>query len=52
MTAAALATSLPDADTAGSLAAQQLRIGQEYYAAGRIDDAIAAFQLGLAAVAE
>jgi tetratricopeptide (TPR) repeat protein len=49
MTAAALATSLPDADGAASLVAQQLRIGSEYYAAGRIEEAIAAYQAGLAA---
>jgi tetratricopeptide (TPR) repeat protein len=49
MTAAALATSLPDADGAASLVAQQLRIGSEYYAAGRVEEAIAAYQAGLAA---
>jgi tetratricopeptide (TPR) repeat protein len=49
MTAAALATSLPDADGAASLVTQQLRIGSEYYAAGRIEEAIAAYQAGLAA---
>src|ERR1700733_4307852 len=49
MTAAALATSLPDADGAASLVAQQLRIGSEYYTAGRIEEAIAAYQAGLAA---
>jgi tetratricopeptide (TPR) repeat protein len=49
MTAAALATSLPDADIAGASVARQLRIGSEYYAAGRIEEAIAAFQLGIAA---
>src|SRR5665213_1062432 len=49
MTAAALATSLPDADNAGSLIARQLRIGSEYYTAGRIEEAIAAYQTGIAA---
>jgi tetratricopeptide (TPR) repeat protein len=49
MTAAALATSLPGADAAASLVAQQLRIGSEYYTAGRIEEAIAAYQAGLAA---
>jgi tetratricopeptide (TPR) repeat protein len=48
MTAAALATRLPDADIAGSLVARQLRTGLEYYAAGKIDAAIAAYQHGLA----
>ena len=41
---------LPGAEPAGSSAAHWLRIGQEHYAAGRNDDAFAAFQLGLAAV--
>jgi tetratricopeptide (TPR) repeat protein len=49
MTAAALATSLRDADGAASPVALQLRIGSEYYAAGRIEEAIAAYQAGLAA---
>jgi tetratricopeptide (TPR) repeat protein len=48
MTANALATGLPEA--AGSTRARQLRIGLEHYAAGRIDDAIAAYQRGLVAV--
>jgi tetratricopeptide (TPR) repeat protein len=48
-TAAALATRPPEADIAGSFVAQQLRIGVEYYTAGRNDEAIAAFQGGLAA---
>ena len=51
MTAAALATRPLDTDIAGSLAAQQLRVGLEHYAAGRIDAAIAAYQRGLAAAA-
>jgi tetratricopeptide (TPR) repeat protein len=50
MTATALATSLPDSDTAASFVAQQLRIGLEFYASGMIEQAIAAYQLGLAAV--
>jgi tetratricopeptide (TPR) repeat protein len=47
--AAALATRLPGADLAGLFVAQQLRIGVEYYTAGRNDEAIAALQRGLAA---
>jgi Flp pilus assembly protein TadD/glutathione synthase/RimK-type ligase-like ATP-grasp enzyme len=47
MSATAFANSLPDA--VGSRAARQLRVGLEYYGAGRIEEAIAAFQLGLAA---
>jgi tetratricopeptide (TPR) repeat protein len=46
----ATAASSPGAVPAGSSAAQWLRIGQDHYAAGRNDDAFAAFQLGLAAV--
>ncbi len=49
MTASALAASFPGAEPAGSSAAHWLRIGQEHYAAGRNDEAVAAFQLGLAA---
>jgi tetratricopeptide (TPR) repeat protein/glutathione synthase/RimK-type ligase-like ATP-grasp enzyme len=49
MTAAATATPLPNVDGAGSLVARQLRIGLEHYAAGRIEEAIAAYQTGLAA---
>jgi tetratricopeptide (TPR) repeat protein len=49
MTAAALATSLPDTDGAASLVARQLRTGMEYYTAGRIEEAMAAYQAGLAA---
>ncbi|MDB5603255.1 MAG: hypothetical protein JWP25_155 [Bradyrhizobium sp.] len=50
MTATALAAHAPDADLANSPGSQELRIGQEYYNAGRNDEAIAAFQRGLAAV--
>jgi tetratricopeptide (TPR) repeat protein len=49
MTATALATGLPDADIGVAFVARQLRIGLEHYAAGRIDDAIAAYQRGLTA---
>ena len=49
MTASALAVSLQGAEPAGSAAAHWLRIGQDHYAAGRNDQAVAAFQLGLAA---
>ena len=48
MTATALATGLPDADNGVSFVARQLRIGLEYYTAGRINDAIVAYQTGLA----
>jgi tetratricopeptide (TPR) repeat protein len=51
MTVTVSATSLPDADGARSFPALQLRIGQEYYSAGAIDEAIAAYRQGLAAVA-
>jgi tetratricopeptide (TPR) repeat protein len=50
MTASALAASIPGAGPAGSSAAHWLRIGQDHYTAGRNDEAIAAFQLGLAAI--
>jgi tetratricopeptide (TPR) repeat protein len=51
MTVTALASRLPDdVDIAGPFVARQLRIGLEYYAAGQIDDAIAAYQRGLAMV--
>src|ERR1700690_2543997 len=50
MSATVFATSLPDAD-GGSLAGRQLRLGREHYGSGRTKEAIAAFQLGLAAVA-
>jgi len=49
MTVTASATSLPDSDTGASFTAQQLRIGLEFYASGMIEQAIAAYQLGLAA---
>ena len=49
MTASASAPSLPGAEPAGSSAVHWLRIGQDHYAAGRNDEAVAAFQLGLAA---
>jgi Flp pilus assembly protein TadD len=49
MTATALATSLLD-DDAGSFVARQLRSGLEYYSAGGIEEAIAAYQRGLGAV--
>jgi tetratricopeptide (TPR) repeat protein len=47
MTVTALATGLPDADTGGPFVARQLRIGLECYAAGRINEAISAYQAGL-----
>jgi tetratricopeptide (TPR) repeat protein len=50
MPAIAFAPDLPDADAASPLAVRQLRIGLEHYGAGRTEEAIAAFQLGLAAV--
>jgi tetratricopeptide (TPR) repeat protein len=49
MTAAALATSPREADIAGSFIARQLCVGLECYAAGRLEEAIAAYQRGLAA---
>ena len=49
MTATALATGLPDADIGVPFVARQLRIGLEYYTAGRIGEAMAAYQIGLAA---
>ena len=49
MTASALAPSLPGAEPAGASAVHWLRIGQDHYAAGRNDEAVTAFQLGLAA---
>jgi tetratricopeptide (TPR) repeat protein len=51
MPATASSTSLPDAGVVGSLTGRQLRLGLDYYRAGRIEEAIAAFQLGLAAIA-
>jgi tetratricopeptide (TPR) repeat protein len=50
MTATALVASLSDSDTAGSFVARQLRIGQQYYNAGGIEEAITAYQRGLAVV--
>src|SRR5580693_5854020 len=50
MPATAFAPDRPDAEAAGPLAARQLRIGLEHYSVGRTEEAIAAFQLGLAAV--
>src|ERR1700722_11219982 len=50
MPATAFAPDLPDAGAAGPLAVRQLRIGLEHYGAGRTEEAIAVFQLGLAAV--
>jgi tetratricopeptide (TPR) repeat protein len=50
MMAPALATGLPDTEIAGAHAERQLHIGLEYYTAGRIDEAIAAYKQGLAAV--
>jgi tetratricopeptide (TPR) repeat protein len=50
MPSTAFATHLPDADAAGPLAHRQLRVGIEHYSAGRIEEAISAFQLGLASV--
>ena len=50
MTTTALAASSSGAEDSSSSAARWLRTGQEHYAAGRNDDAFAAFQLGLAAV--
>jgi tetratricopeptide (TPR) repeat protein len=50
MTVSAMPASSPRAEPNGMSAARWLRIGQEHYAAGRNDDAFAAFQLGLAAI--
>src|SRR5450756_146378 len=50
MSATVSATSLSENDNTGPFAALQLRIGQEYYVAGRIEEAITAFRRGLAAV--
>jgi tetratricopeptide (TPR) repeat protein/glutathione synthase/RimK-type ligase-like ATP-grasp enzyme len=54
MIAAALTScpsdSPPDADIARSFVARQLRTGLEYYAAGAIEEAIAAYRRGLAVV--
>jgi tetratricopeptide (TPR) repeat protein len=43
-------TRLPDAEIASPYAVGQLKIGLEHYAAGRIDEAIDAYQRGLAGV--
>jgi tetratricopeptide (TPR) repeat protein len=50
MTAPALATGLLDTNITGGFVARQLRIGLEYYTARKIDEAIAAYRRGLAAV--
>jgi tetratricopeptide (TPR) repeat protein len=44
--------SRPDADDPAGLAVRQLRIGQGYFAAGRVEDAISAYLRGLACVAD
>jgi tetratricopeptide (TPR) repeat protein len=49
MSTTSLAPGITTPDLADSRAAQQLRIGLEHHAAGRIDDAIAAYQRGLGA---
>lgn len=49
MTPSTPAARYPDAVTAGSVVARQLRAGLEYLSAGNIDEAIEAFQRGLAA---
>ena len=54
MTASVMPASTPGAEAQetlkGTSATHWLRLGQEHYAAGRNDDAFAAFQLGLAAI--
>src|ERR1700689_3322017 len=50
MPSTAFASHLPDADAAVTRAQRQLRIGIEHYSAGRTEEAISAFQLGLASV--
>jgi tetratricopeptide (TPR) repeat protein len=50
MPATAFVTDSPDAGVMVPLAARQLRLGLEHYSAGRTEEAIAAFQHGLAAV--
>ena len=50
MTVPALAARIPESDTVDPSVARQLRLGLEYLAAGGIDQAIEAFQSGLAAV--
>jgi tetratricopeptide (TPR) repeat protein len=49
MTANVLAPGLRDAEFAISFLAQQLAVGLEYYRAGRLEEAIATYQAGLAA---
>jgi tetratricopeptide (TPR) repeat protein len=49
MLATSFAIAFPDVGIIGSLAARHLRIGLKYYGAGRIEEAIAAFERGLAA---
>jgi hypothetical protein len=49
MTTSAAAARIPAAEISGADAARYLQVGREYYAAGRIDEAIAAFRRGLAA---
>jgi tetratricopeptide (TPR) repeat protein len=51
MIASALATRVSDAGIASSSVARQLRIGLEYYAAGSIEESIAAYQRGLVVAA-
>jgi Flp pilus assembly protein TadD/glutathione synthase/RimK-type ligase-like ATP-grasp enzyme len=48
MTTSASAARIPAAEISGAHAARYLQVGREHYAAGRIDEAIAALQRGLA----
>jgi hypothetical protein len=48
MTTSASATRVPEAEISGAHAVRQLDIGLAHVAAGRIDEAIAAYQRGLA----
>src|ERR1700686_4719538 len=48
MTTSVSATRISDAEISGAHAGRYLHVGQEHYAAGRIDQAIAAYQRGLA----
>ena len=48
MTTSALAARIPVAEISGAHAARYLHVGKEHSAAGRIDDAIAAYRRGLA----
>ena len=50
MTTSASAARIPVAGISGAKAARYLHAGREHYAAGRIDEAIAAFRCGLALV--